>query len=204
MTMRPASSAAARCKRRSHWTERRGVLALGETGDRSQKIHGSSDRDRAKSEAGVAANRDWGTIPDNTSTYDVYQGMLFPCRVPSSEDLNPSDQEICRYARVGVTRRSSKPDSNHRSRRERGGLRERPLGRPSRLARRPCLMTPSSLSVRHLSSATAERPFTRAGPMVRIRFPPAASQQSFGLLLPVSETVHLSRSCSTRKAQQRS
>src|SRR6516225_7743459 len=27
-----------------------------------------------------------------------------------------------------------------------------------------CLMTPSSLSVRHLSSATAERPFTRAGP----------------------------------------
>jgi len=38
-------------------------------------------------------------------------------------------------------------------------------------------MTPSSLSVRHLSSATAERPFTRAGPMVRIRFPPAKSQQ---------------------------
>src|SRR6516225_7669390 len=28
-----------------------------------------------------------------------------------------------------------------------------------------CLMTPSSLSVRHLSSATAERPFTRAGPL---------------------------------------
>jgi hypothetical protein len=25
----------------------------------------------------VAVNRDWGTIPDNTSTYDVYQGMLF-------------------------------------------------------------------------------------------------------------------------------
>lgn len=25
----------------------------------------------------VAINRDWGTIPDNTSTYDVYQGMLF-------------------------------------------------------------------------------------------------------------------------------
>ena len=40
-----------------------------------------------------------------------------------------------------------------------------------------CLMTPSSLSVRHLSSATAERPFTRAGPRVRIRFPPAESQQ---------------------------
>src|SRR6516225_6198100 len=46
---------------------------------------------------------------------------------------------------------------------------------PSREAPRPtivvsrddlCLMTPSSLSVRHLSSATAERPFTRAGPMV--------------------------------------
>jgi hypothetical protein len=25
----------------------------------------------------VAVNRDWGTIPDSTSTYDVYQGMLF-------------------------------------------------------------------------------------------------------------------------------
>ena len=58
--------------------------------------------------------------------------------------------------------------------------------RPSRAAPRPtivvsrddlCLMTPSSLSVRHLSSATAERPFTRAGPMVRIRFPPAESPQ---------------------------
>ena len=48
-----------------------------------------------------------------------------------------------------------------------------------RLARRPCLMTPSSLSARHLSSATAERPFTRAGPMVRIRFPPAESQANF-------------------------
>src|SRR6516162_1512407 len=41
-----------------------------------------------------------------------------------------------------------------------------------------CLMTPSGLSVRHLSSATAERPFTRAGPMVRIRFPPAKSLQT--------------------------
>jgi hypothetical protein len=38
-----------------------------------------------------------------------------------------------------------------------------------------CLMTPSSASVRHLPSATAERPFVRAGPMVRIRFPPVAS-----------------------------
>ena len=56
--------------------------------------------------------------------------------------------------------------------------------RPSREAPRPtivgsrddlCLMTPSSLSVRHLTSATAERPSTRAGPMVRIRFPPAQS-----------------------------
>src|SRR6516225_1371792 len=54
--------------------------------------------------------------------------------------------------------------------------------RPSREAPRPTivvsrddlrLMTPSNLSVRHHSSATAERPFTRAGPMVRIRFPPA-------------------------------
>ena len=41
-------------------------------------------------------------------------------------------------------------------------------------------MTPSSLSVQHLSSATAERPFTRAGPMVRIRFPPAESLRTIG------------------------
>ena len=61
--------------------------------------------------------------------------------------------------------------------------------RPSREAPRPtivvsrddlCLMTPSSLSVRHLSSATAEGPFTRAGPMVRIRFPPAKSRANSG------------------------
>jgi len=26
----------------------------------------------------VAVNRDWSVIPDNTSTYDVYQGVLFP------------------------------------------------------------------------------------------------------------------------------
>src|SRR6202023_2224167 len=25
----------------------------------------------------VAVNRSWGTVPDNTSTYDVYQGILF-------------------------------------------------------------------------------------------------------------------------------
>ena len=56
--------------------------------------------------------------------------------------------------------------------------------RPSRADPRPtivvsrddlCLMTSSSLSVRHLLSETAERPFTRAGPVVRIRFPPAES-----------------------------
>jgi hypothetical protein len=40
-----------------------------------------------------------------------------------------------------------------------------------------CLMTPSSLWVRHLPSATAERPFARAGPLVRIRLPPTASQE---------------------------
>jgi len=34
--------------------------------------------------------------------------------------------------------------------------------------------------VRHRSSATADRPLTRAGPMVRIRFPPAVSLQTFG------------------------
>src|SRR5712672_3633569 len=38
-----------------------------------------------------------------------------------------------------------------------------------------CLITPSNLSIRRPPSATAERPFARAGPMVRIRLPPARS-----------------------------
>ena len=45
-----------------------------------------------------------------------------------------------------------------------------------RLANDRCLITPSSLSVRRLSSATAERSFTRAGLMVRIHLPPAKNR----------------------------
>ena len=72
---------------------------------------------------------------------------------------------------------------------------------PSREAPRPtivvsrddlCLMTPSSLSVRRLSSATAERPFTRAGPMVRIRFPPAVSQANFRIAAAGSTRIAFS------------
>src|SRR6516164_11232579 len=48
---------------------------------------------------------------------------------------------------------------------------ERSRGRPLSSARRPVLNDLSSLSVRDLLSATAERPFARAGPMVRIHFP---------------------------------
>jgi hypothetical protein len=44
------------------------------------------------------------------------------------------------------------------------------------------LTTPSSLSVRRLPSATAERPFVTARRTVRIRFPPAASPQTSGVL----------------------
>ena len=46
-------------------------------------------------------------------------------------------------------------------------------GRP--LSSRETTCDLSSLSVRDLLSATAERPFARAGPMVRIRFPQAKS-----------------------------
>src|SRR6516162_1733169 len=45
-----------------------------------------------------------------------------------------------------------------------------------RLARRPVLNDPIQL----IGPETAARPFTRAGPMVRIRFPPAGSLQTFG------------------------
>jgi len=78
--------------------------------------------------------------------------------------------------------------------------------RPSREALRPTIvlsrddlcLTPSSLSVRHLSSATAERPLTRAGPMVRIRFPPADSPSLAGFLLPVSKSRQLPRGARVR------
>src|SRR5437762_6132898 len=61
---------------------------------------------------------------------------------------------------------------------ERRGRPERPAADHRRLARRPVLDDPIQLigpasSLRQ--QATAERPFARAGPMVRIRFPPADS-----------------------------
>jgi len=94
------------------------------------------------------------------------------------------------------------PDSNHRSRRERDSRRERPP-RPTIVVSRDDLrlMTPISLSVRHLSSATAARPFTRAGPMVRIRFPPAVSRQTIGssarsrVCRCIDDSVDLPESC---------
>src|SRR5271163_1212223 len=49
-----------------------------------------------------------------------------------------------------------------------------------RLATRPVFNDPSSLSVRRSPSATTERPFARAVPMVRIRFPPARSLRTIG------------------------
>src|SRR6516164_8709466 len=56
-------------------------------------------------------------------------------------------------------------DSNHRFRREGDGPGERSRGRPLSSLETTCDL--SSLSVRDLLSATAERPFARAGPMVR-------------------------------------
>jgi hypothetical protein len=78
------------------------------------------------------------------------------------------------------THRWREPEPNHRSRRERDGRGEAP--RPTIVVSRDdlCLVTPSSLSVRNLPSATAVRPFATAGPMVRIRFPPAGSLRTIG------------------------
>ena len=56
-----------------------------------------------------------------------------------------------------------KTDSNHRSRRQRDGLERGPAPNHRRRGRRPVLNDPSSLSVRHLRSATAERPFCESG-----------------------------------------
>jgi len=72
-----------------------------------------------------------------------------------------------------LTQRWREVDSNHRFRREGDGPGERSRGRP--LSSRETTCDLSSLSVRDLLSATAERPFARAGPMVRIRFPQAKS-----------------------------
>jgi hypothetical protein len=54
-------------------------------------------------------------------------------------------------------------DSNHRSRRQRDGRGDGP--RPTTVISRDdlCLMAPSSVSVRHLRSATAERPSRQSG-----------------------------------------
>ena len=64
-------------------------------------------------------------------------------------------------------------DSNHRFRQKETALERDPAADHCRLARRPVLNDLSSLSVRDLLSATAERPFARAELMVRIHFPPA-------------------------------
>ena len=85
-------------------------------------------------------------------------------------------ERVSRGTEGSQIRRWRELDSNHRSRRERRPSREA-RGRPSSVSRDDlCLMTPSSSSVRHLPSAAAKRPFARAGPMVRIRCPPARSQ----------------------------
>src|SRR6516165_4870092 len=53
-----------------------------------------------------------------------------------------------------------------------------------------CLMTPHpAYRVRHLSSATANRPLTRAGPMVRIRLPPAESLRTIGSVTASPTTI---------------
>ena len=77
---------------------------------------------------------------------------------------------------VRLTLRWREPDSNHRSRRERDG----PAADHRRLARRPVLNDPIQLIDPASLVGNSERLFTRAGPMVRIRFPPAESLQTFG------------------------
>ena len=69
------------------------------------------------------------------------------------------------------------------------------LAGPPLLVLDRCLRTPSRLSVRHLSSATAERPFTRAVPEVRIRFPPAESPRLAGFCPPTARSRLFARGC---------
>jgi hypothetical protein len=53
----------------------------------------------------VAVNRDWGTLPDATSTYDVYQGMLF--------ELSPN--QVKAQARVFATAQADAPGGSSRT-----------------------------------------------------------------------------------------
>ena len=88
---------------------------------------------------------------------------------------------------VRLTLRWREPDSNHRSRRERDG----PAADHRRLARRPVLNDPIQLIDPASLFGNSERLFTRAGPMVRIRFPPADSPSRAGFLLSVSKSRQL-------------
>lgn len=53
----------------------------------------------------VAVNRDWGTLPDNTSTYDVYQGMLF--------ELSPN--QVKALTRLFATAQADAPGGSSRT-----------------------------------------------------------------------------------------
>jgi hypothetical protein len=74
-----------------------------------------------------------------------------------------------------LTRRWRKTASNHRSRRERDGRGGAVCGQPSSSRETGCLNDPIQLIGPPGNSQ--ETLFARAGPMVRIRFPPAASQR---------------------------
>ena len=87
-----------------------------------------------------------------------------------------SERQEVRFAGSQWTLRWREVDSNHPFRRERDGPEERPAADH----RRPRDNLRLSVSVRDLLSPTAERPFARAGPMVRIHFPPAKSRANSG------------------------
>ena len=59
---------------------------------------------------------EWGDYPTGRSRSPNQADAARFCRPDAGHSAIPFDQEICRDARVRVTRRRSKGDSNHRSR----------------------------------------------------------------------------------------
>ena len=155
-----------------------GVVVLQAREQMAVGVEGHLDRGVTEQRRLNAYVATWSSTNPQMALAKVEFAVAGARRGLASQDPGPtlmSRQRSALRSQVRMTLCWREPDSNHRSRRERGPSREAP--RPTIVVSRDdlCLMTPSSLSVRHLSSATAERPFTRAGPMVRIRFPPAVS-----------------------------
>jgi len=139
-----------------------------------QHLHArrSDDLDRRADDGGVQQPRPLRPVPRKRPTHPV-RGTNGSNALRSSGEASqrsaavrhsPTGQ-LCGSLsqRMGRGLRWRKTDSNHRSRRQRDGRGEGPAPNHRRRGGDLCLMTPSRLSVRHLRSATAERPFCKSG-----------------------------------------